>query len=153
MGVSRRSAGLCGSGPVGFVRRGCRTFLLHLVGGMTFSVNCTGRAAGRDKMAPGRWGLVVGDVAGQGGPGGGHAAVQPNATIPPMPDIRLSEQGRSAPYPLLDGLKLTIGWHFPRGDSGAKFGILLRRRLRGTLKVTESFPLTEDGWADAWKSL
>jgi hypothetical protein len=142
------------SRPVGFVRRGCCTSLLHLVGGLTFSVNCTGRAAGCGKMAPGRWGLVVGGVAGQEGSGGGHSAVKSSAAIPPMPVIGLSEQDRSVPYPLLDGLKLTIGWHFRgQSDSGAAFVILRRRWLRGTFEVIESFPLTEDGWAQAWQSL
>jgi hypothetical protein len=71
-----------------------------------------------------------------------------------MPDIRLSEQDRSVPYPLLDGLKLTIGWHFRgQSDSGAAFVILRRRWLRGTFEVIKSFPLTEDGWDQAWRSL
>jgi hypothetical protein len=71
-----------------------------------------------------------------------------------MPVIGPSEQDRSAPYPLRDGLSPTIGWYLrDQGDSRATFVILCRRRLGGTLKVIESFPLTEDGWADAWQSL
>lgn len=71
-----------------------------------------------------------------------------------MPVIGLSEQDRSVPYPLLDGLKLTIGWHFRgQSDRGAEFVILRRRWLRGTFEVIKRFPLTEDGWAQAWQSL
>jgi hypothetical protein len=70
-----------------------------------------------------------------------------------MPVLGPGEQDRSAPYPLRDGLSLTIGWHFPRkGDSGPGFAIL-KRSGWGEFKVTESFPLTEDGWANAWQSL
>jgi hypothetical protein len=71
-----------------------------------------------------------------------------------MPAIRPSEQDWSVPYPLRDGLSPTIGWYF-RGqrDRRAAFVILRRGRLGGRLKVIESFPLTKDGWANAWQSL
>jgi hypothetical protein len=71
-----------------------------------------------------------------------------------MPVLGPGEQNRSAPYPLHDGLKLTIGWAFGRkGDSGPAFAILRRRPIRGTFKVVETFPLAEDGWAMVWQSL
>ncbi len=54
---------------------------------------------------------------------------------------------------MLDGLSLTIGWYFARqADSGPAY-VILRRGALGSLKVVESFPLTEDGWAKAWQSL
>jgi hypothetical protein len=95
----------------------------------------------------------MGDVAGQEGSGGRHAALQPRPSVPPVPLIGPSEQLRETPYPLLDGLSPTIGWHFRhQGNEGPAF-VILRRSAFGSLKVVESFPLTEDGWAKAWKSL
>jgi hypothetical protein len=40
-GRLRSSAGLCGSGPVGFDRCGCCTSLLHLADGLTFQCQFT----------------------------------------------------------------------------------------------------------------
>jgi hypothetical protein len=31
--------------------------------------------------------------------------------------------------------------------------VIVRRTALGSLKIVESFPLTEDGWAGAWQSL
>src|SRR5262249_54571160 len=138
----------------GFVGCGRCTSLLQLVWRLDVSVSIAlGGPLAVARWHPnvrGRWG----DVAGQDGSGGRHAAMQSSAAVPPMPVLGPSEQDRSAPLPLLDGLSPTIGWSFqgPRG-SGAAFAILHRRRVWGTLEVIESFPLTEDGWAKAWQSL
>jgi hypothetical protein len=69
-----------------------------------------------------------------------------------MPVIGPSEQDRTSPYPLLDGLSPTIGWYFPRHAEGSPVYVILRRSALGSLKVVERFPLTEDGWAKAWQS-
>ena len=70
-----------------------------------------------------------------------------------MPVISPSEQVLGGAYPLLDGLSPTIGWQFqPRAKGGPSF-VILRRTGLGGLKVVDSFPLTEDGWARAWQSL
>ena len=70
-----------------------------------------------------------------------------------MPVISPSEQDPGGPYPLLDGLSPTVGWHFrPQAKGGPAF-VILRRTGLGSLKVVESFPLNEDGWASAWRSL
>jgi hypothetical protein len=61
-----------------------------------------------------------------------------------MPVILPSEQDPGSPYPLLDGLSPTIGWHFrPQAKGGPAF-VMMRRTGLGSLKVIESFPLTED---------
>lgn len=72
-----------------------------------------------------------------------------------MPVLGPGERDRSAPYPLRDGLDPTIGWSFGRkGDSGPAFAILKRAFFgSGSFKVAKSFPLTDDGWAQAWQSL
>jgi Bacterial PH domain len=86
-------------------------------------------------------------------PGGRHGAVQEQAGMPAMPVISPSEQIPGVPYRLLNGLKQTIGWRFrPPAEGGPAF-VILRRAGLGPLRVVESFPLTEDGWASAWQSL
>ncbi len=85
-------------------------------------------------------------------PGGRHTAAQ-QAGIPTMPVIAPSEQVPGGAYPLLDGVSPTIGWQFqPQAKGGPSF-VVLRRTGLGSLKVVESFPLTQDGWAHAWQSL
>jgi hypothetical protein len=70
-----------------------------------------------------------------------------------MPVILASEQVPDFPYPLLDGLSPTIGWHFRPGSKGGPAFVIMRRSALGSLKVVESFPLTQDGWDCAWQSL
>ena len=70
-----------------------------------------------------------------------------------MPVVAPSEQVPGYPFPLLDGTSPTVGWEFRRPAKGGPVFVILRRTGLGTLKVVESFPLTEDGWARAWQSL
>jgi hypothetical protein len=70
-----------------------------------------------------------------------------------MPVTSPSEQVPGAPYPLLDGLSLTLGWEFRPPAKGGPAFVIVRRTALGSLKVVESFPLAEDGWARAWQSL
>lgn len=86
-------------------------------------------------------------------PGGRRAAAQEQAGIPAMPFISPGEQIPGVPYPLLNGLKPAIGWQFRPPAKGGPVFVILRRSGLGSLKVVESFPLTEDGWASAWQSL
>jgi hypothetical protein len=70
-----------------------------------------------------------------------------------MPVILPSEQVPGYPYPLVEGLNPTIGWHFrPPAKGGPVFAIMRRTGL-GTLKVIGTFPLNDDGWASGWQSL
>lgn len=72
--------------------------------------------------------------------------------VPAMPVIRESEKYTSSlPYPLLDGMPRTIGWQWG-GKDGSAFVIVARGALGG-LKVQERYPLTEDGWRDAWRTI
>lgn len=86
-------------------------------------------------------------------PAGRSAAAQEQAGIPAMPVILPSEQVPGAPYPLLDGLSLTLGWEFRSPAKGGPAFVIVRRTGLGSLKIVDSFPLTEDGWASAWQSL
>jgi hypothetical protein len=93
----------------------------------------------------------MGDAAVPEGSGGRYAAAQAGAGVPAVPVIGLSERDIGAPCPLLDALKLTIGWHFRRHAEGGPAYVILRRRTLGSFRVVASFPLTEDGWSSAWQ--
>jgi hypothetical protein len=69
-----------------------------------------------------------------------------------MPAIGLSERDTGTPCALLDTLNLTIGWQFRRTADGGPLYVILRRRVFGSFKVVANFPLTEDGWSEAWQS-
>ncbi len=97
--------------------------------------------------------LIMGDPVVPERPSGRHAAVQEQAGVPAMPVILPSEQDPGSPYPLLEGLSPTIGWHFRPPARGGPVFVIIRRTGLGSLKVVDSFPLTEDGWASAWQSL
>jgi hypothetical protein len=96
--------------------------------------------------------LVMGDPVVPERPGGRHAVVR-EQVIPVMPVILPSEQVPAIPYPLLDGLNPVVGWQFWPPTKGGPVFVVLRRTGLGSLKVVESFPLTDDGWASAWRSL
>jgi hypothetical protein len=98
----------------------------------------------------------MGDPYVQARPGGRHAAAreQPEvAAVPAMPVILPSEQVPGSPYPLVEGLNPTIGWNFRPPAKGGPVFALMRRTGLGTLKVVDTFPLNDDGWASAWQSL
>jgi hypothetical protein len=95
----------------------------------------------------------MGDPVVPEGPGGRDAAPKEQAGIPAMPVISPNEQVSDYPYPLLDGVSPTVGWVFRSQAKGGPIFVILRRTGLGSLKVVESFPLTEGGWAAAWKSL
>ena len=101
--------------------------------------------------------LMMGDPMVPARRGGRHAVaqewVQERAGIPAMPVISPSEQVLGGAYPLLDGLSPTIGWQFQSQAKGGPAFVILRRTGLGSLKVTEGFPLTDNGWARAWQSL
>src|SRR5262249_4114868 len=75
------------------------------------------------------------------------------AGIPAMPVISPGERDLGGAHPLLDGVSPTIGWQLQSQAQGGLSFVILRRTGLGGLKVVESFPLTEDGWAHAWQSL
>ena len=86
-----------------------------------------------------------------GRPGGQDAAARERAGIPAMPGFSQHEQDLGDTRPLVDGFSPTIGRQF--GAKGGDSFVIVRRTGMGSLKVTESFPLTEEGWALAWQSL
>lgn len=93
----------------------------------------------------------MGDSMVSGRPGGRDAVAREQAGIPDMPVISPGERDLGGTQPLVDGFSPTIGRQL--GAKGGDSFVILRRTGLGSLKVTESFPLTEDGWALAWQSL
>ena len=86
---------------------------------------------------------------------GRHLQAGP-ADVPAMPGIPHGEQGSSRSGPRIlapAGGKYFIGWQ-PRGDrdGGASF-VVVRYTVLDQPKVTQQFPLTEDGWRQAWQAL
>jgi hypothetical protein len=75
------------------------------------------------------------------------AALRPT---PPMPDVASSDLYPGAPQLLVDaGVGHSLGWQVDR-KAGPCF-VLARAGFR--VSVTERFPLTDEGWAQAWAAL
>jgi len=98
--------------------------------------------------------LVMGDPGAPERPGGRDAVAQEQAGTPPMPVIWPSEQDADVPYALLYQSGPMVGWQFrPQAKGGPAFVIVRRGGFTDSLKVVETFPLTEDGWASSWQRL
>jgi hypothetical protein len=80
-----------------------------------------------------------------------QAAASPPPSIPAMPSVPPEELYRGAPYLLSYTLRHSLGWQDDR-KAGRSFVVVRLSRL-DTAKVTDRFPLTEQGWADAWQVL
>jgi hypothetical protein len=72
------------------------------------------------------------------------------ASVPPMPSVP-PEQLYRTPFILLDGPRHSIGWQDIR-KAGPGF-VVTGRKAVGSIKVVQHFPLSEQGWADAWQLL
>jgi len=76
----------------------------------------------------------------------------PLPSIPALPGVPRDELYRGRPYLLLEGgLRHSVGWQDNR-KAGPGFVVARLSRL-GTVRVAERFPLTEQGWASAWRAL
>lgn len=72
--------------------------------------------------------------------------------IPAMPTVRPADISRGRPSLLLEsGLKHSLGWQEDR-KAGPIF-VIVRLTQLDKIKVMERFPLTEQGWAEAWRAL
>ena len=70
-------------------------------------------------------------------------------SIPAMPTVPRDELYRTPHLLLYSGRRHSIGWQDYR-KAGPSFVVARLSRLEN-IKVTERFPLTEQGWADAWQ--
>jgi hypothetical protein len=70
---------------------------------------------------------------------------------PPMPSVPPSQLWRGAPYLLAEGRRHAVGWQDSR-RAGPSF-VVTTRKLGGFRTAVQRFPLSEQGWADAWEVL
>ena len=73
------------------------------------------------------------------------------ASIPAMPAVPRDDLYRGSPYVLASGRRHSLGWRDDR-KAGPSFVVVRMSRL-GMIRVTQRFPLTEQGWARAWRAL
>jgi hypothetical protein len=73
------------------------------------------------------------------------------ASVPPVPSVPSHQLYRGTPFLLLEGPRHSIGWQDAR-KAGPGFVVTIRRPV-ATIKVLQRFPLSEQGWADAWQLL
>lgn len=96
---------------------------------------------------------VMGEAGGPPHTGAPDMVIPEETGIPAMPQIGPGELTGVAPYALVDGVSPTIGWQFRPENKGGSVFVIMRRGTLGILKVVETFPLTEHGWASAWQAL
>jgi len=67
--------------------------------------------------------------------------------------VKTNEIWFDSPRVLVDAGRYTIGWQrWPDKKGGPSF-VTVRRSSLGSFKIVERFPLTDDGWARAWRAL
>jgi hypothetical protein len=71
-------------------------------------------------------------------------------STPAMPDLTTSELYPGGPYLLVDsGVRHSLGWQVDR--KAGRWFVLARTGFR--VSVAERFPLTDEGWVQAWAAL
>lgn len=73
-------------------------------------------------------------------------------SVPPKPVVKGVEWG-DWPCLLIHNRHASIGWQNRPSRKGGPCYLVGRQTLAGGLKVIETFPLTDQGWAQAWRSL
>jgi hypothetical protein len=68
-----------------------------------------------------------------------------------MPSVPRDQLYRGTPYLLMEGLRHSLGWQDVR-RAGPYFVVTVRRP-GGSIKVLQRFPLSEQGWTEAWQAL
>jgi hypothetical protein len=74
--------------------------------------------------------------------------------VPPIPEIQWPSKYESdIPFAFASGLPLTIGCQWRSAGADSPAFVTLRRGKIGGYQILQRFPLTQEGWASAWKSL
>jgi hypothetical protein len=81
----------------------------------------------------------------------GMQAARTQTDAPPMPVVSQDTLWRSANLIYAPAQRYTIGWQDARKE-GHCF-VVARTSVMGGEKILERFPLTEDGWVQAWAAL
>lgn len=75
------------------------------------------------------------------------------ADVPAAPVVKPDEIWSGTPNVLVDGSRYALGWQgWPEKKGGPGF-VIARRGAMGTLGVVERYPLTAEGWVQAWQAL
>lgn len=85
-------------------------------------------------------------------PAGRDAAATDRASVPAMPVIRPAERYAGVPFMLAEAPRM-LGWQWVGVGKGGPVYVLASRGVMGGYKILDRFPLTEDGWAKAWRGL
>lgn len=80
-----------------------------------------------------------------------HAGTDLPPSVPAMPSVPPDQLYRGTPYLLLEGLRHSLGWQDVR-KSGPYF-VVTGRSPGGAIKVLQRFPLSGQGWTEAWQVL
>ena len=68
--------------------------------------------------------------------------------MPAQPVIRPHEHWK-IPFPIVDGPPCTLGWQWQSPRQGSF--VIITRGQAGSYQVVDRFPLTAEGWAQAWQ--
>ena len=71
--------------------------------------------------------------------------------VPAAPVPRREELWASVPFPLLDGLPHSIGWQNWREKKGGLRFVTLRLGHFGVYKPVNRYPMSAEGWVEAWR--
>ena len=69
-----------------------------------------------------------------------------------MPTVQSGELYRGSAFTLVEGRRYGLGWQdWPEEKGGPGF-VTVKRGLLGFLKIVKRYPLTKEGWAQAWRA-
>jgi len=72
------------------------------------------------------------------------------AGVPAAPVVKPGEIWFDTPNVLIDGGRYSIGWQrWPEKKGGPGY-VTVRRSALGSFKIVERYPLTDEGWRQAW---
>jgi hypothetical protein len=73
--------------------------------------------------------------------------------VPPMPVVKSAEIWHDSLFTLVEGWRYGLGWRGWPQEAGGPGFVTVRRSAAGFLKIVKRYPLTEEGWAQAWRAL
>jgi hypothetical protein len=72
--------------------------------------------------------------------------------VPAMPILQSGEMYRGSAFTLVEGRRYGLGWQDWPAEKGGPGFVTVKRGLLGFLKVKKRYPLTDEGWAQAWRA-
>jgi hypothetical protein len=75
-----------------------------------------------------------------------------SGAVPAMPVVKSGEIWHNSLFTLVEGRRYGLGWRgWPQETGGPGF-VTVRRSAAGFLKIVKRYPLTGEGWAQAWRA-